>query len=274
MSSPIAIHVLATESSIKLRFEDGTRVTLTQEDADFDAVWDLIEDEEEISLDLLTDPFSETMVQLEAKTSPEMPQSFFIRSQSLWYKDADGNVEPVEDDLFLVIKRLLAEGDDPIGLYRFYELLRENPSKHARQQLFRFLMANGIFIDNDGYIVGFRAVRSDYKDHYSGTTDATPGNVVEIPRQDCDLDPLNACSAGLHLGSWKYVNWYKKPGSRIVAARTSPTDVVSVPTDSHHQEGEDEWNQAVYSKLRTCRYESLRDVTDFEPTQYKAQVQA
>jgi hypothetical protein len=71
-----------------------------------------------------------------------------------------------------------------------------------------------------------------------------------MPRSLVNDDKYQACSTGLHVGSYDYVKDFGGQWARFVTVKVFPEDVVSVPVD--------------YSggKLRACKYEVLEDVTD------------
>ena len=80
-----------------------------------------------------------------------------------------------------------------------------------------------------------------YTDHHSHTTRIKIGEMVTIPREDCDCNSDIECSRGLHLGG---TGWLKQCyyGDVGLACLCNPRDVVAIPRD------------AEYGKLRTCAY--------------------
>lgn len=67
------------------------------------------------------------------------------------------------------------------------------------------------------------------------------GIPVEMPRDKCDPDLNNACSYGLHIGSYKYVKAFGNSSDVILACLVNPADIVALPNYDH-------------SKIRCCRY--------------------
>lgn len=144
-------------------------------------------------------------------------------------------------------KRIIAmvdEGADPAVLTRFWEKLQRNPSKRSVEQLYGFLVHEGIPLTDEGDILAYKSVRQDYKDWRTNTFDNTPGTVNEMPRNQVTDDPSIACDAGLHVGSLAYAQNFKS-GGMIVICRIDPADVVSVPNDHDAQ------------KMRVCKYEVM-----------------
>lgn len=138
---------------------------------------------------------------------------------------------------------------EPLAL--FLSHLMQNPSGRAVTELYGFLEANpGMAITEDGCFVGYKGVRPDFKDKYSGTFDNSVGKTVEMPRNTVDDDCTRTCSNGLHVGSHHYATGYASGvGDHVVLVKVNPRDAVSVPKE-HGQE-----------KLRVCRYDVLSEAT-------------
>jgi hypothetical protein len=186
---------------------------------------------------------------------------FAIRNNSIFYVDENGVSRSVDIRIHTLITRLIKAGDDFEPIMKFWVKLQANPSDNSRNQLWDFMCNQNIPITPEGDVVGYRAVSSSYMDMYSGTFDNSPGSVVEMDREECLDDPSQPCAAGLHVGSLEYVNWYKRHTSKVIIAKFSPTDVVSVPRDDSHVSGSDEDGNPIYQKIRVCRFESLADYT-------------
>jgi len=67
------------------------------------------------------------------------------------------------------------------------------------------------------------------------------GEMVSMPREECDPDSSISCSKGLHVGSHKYVQSFGSGKDVILACVVSPRDIVALPDTDH-------------SKVRFCRY--------------------
>lgn len=141
------------------------------------------------------------------------------------------------------IMQAVSQGINPDSFLRFYERLAKNPSSRSERQLFSFLEHQGIPIQEDGTILAYKAVRKDYKDHWTGTVDNRVGVVNEMPRNRISDDPNVACDFGFHVGALDYARSYHHGESIMVICRVDPADVVCIPYDSHQQ------------KMRVCRYE-------------------
>jgi len=139
-------------------------------------------------------------------------------------------------------------GEKFLGLVSFAERLTKNPSYRAVNELYNFLEAACIDIDENGYVIAFKKVRGDYTDIYSGKFDNSPGRVCEVPRNMVDEDSNRTCSYGLHVCSSSYLPYFGScSGNRVVKVKVDPADFVAVPGD---------YNDA---KARVSKYEVLSD---------------
>ena len=119
---------------------------------------------------------------------------------------------------------------------KFIENLSKHHSMKINKNLFSFLQKQDLFISEDGFVYGFKAVREDYKDLYSGTVDWTPGKTVErFARNQVDDDSSKTCSQGYHLASWNYMNFYARSGSPILLCRVAIEDISSIPDDHNNE---------------------------------------
>ena len=150
---------------------------------------------------------------------------------------------------------MMENGVDGVRTFaRFFENLMKVQDKRVVEELYNFLQHNAIKLNEDGSFTGYKAVREDYLDKYTGKINNTPGVTVEMPRSLVDDDKDRTCSVGLHVGNIDYVKMYGSGCSdRIVTVKVWPEDVVSVPSDYQGQ------------KLRACKYTVIEDVTE----QYK-----
>jgi hypothetical protein len=69
------------------------------------------------------------------------------------------------------------------------------------------------------------------------------GKAVSMPRYECDNDPSQTCSSGLHVGAPGYVQSFGRgENNYILACLVSPANVVAVPYDYN------------FEKMRVCEY--------------------
>jgi len=129
-------------------------------------------------------------------------------------------------------------------LLKFAERLQHNPSYRAVNELYQFLEKNDHPITENGHFIAYKKVKDDFKDVHSGTFDNSPGNIVQVPRNQVDEDCTRTCSNGLHAANFAYaMNFYG--GGKMLEVEVDPADVVAIPTD---------YDQA---KMRVSRYKVL-----------------
>ena len=141
----------------------------------------------------------------------------------------------------------------PLAL--FTEKLYSNPNEKSRDMLYDWMTEAKISISSDGNIVGYKGVTNDLRSIHSGPgivngvpengqLDNSPGNIVEMDRDEVTFDPDNSCAAGLHIGTYAYANSF---GTRVMEVSIDPRDVVSVPAYEH-------------AKMRVCRYKVVQEI--------------
>lgn len=141
------------------------------------------------------------------------------------------------------ILQMMGEGQPFEPMVKFLENLNLNPSKRAVDELYRFLEEEGIPINANGCFVGYKRLKQNWTDCYTGTIKSEIGKVTSMPRNQVDDNWGVDCSQGYHVGSMRYVRGYC-PDGRIVLVEVNPKDVVSVPSSECH-------------KLRTCAYKVI-----------------
>jgi hypothetical protein len=168
--------------------------------------------------------------------------------------------EPMHSALADVILRAYGEegNSDWQPLVNFLDKVQDNPNRHSRENLFRWLDNHDFGVRDDGNFLAYKGVNSNWLSQAAGTAIVNGavvignipyeiGSVVEMPRGDVEWDPERACSTGLHAGTYAYAKDYARNG-RLVLVSIDPADVVSVPTDCDGQ------------KLRVCRLTVVSEV--------------
>ncbi len=150
---------------------------------------------------------------------------------------------PVPPSVNARIAMMIHKGESPEPLFKFYERLDKNPSFRSVTQLFDFLKHNGIPLEPTGTFLAYKKVRADFKDVHSGTIDNSPGQVVEMERNQISDDSSQTCHVGLHVGAPGYMGHFG--GTQIVICRVDPENVVCVPDDYDGM------------KMRVCKYEVI-----------------
>lgn len=68
-----------------------------------------------------------------------------------------------------------------------------------------------------------------YTDKYTHKMSIKLGEIVRMPRAECDADPERGCSYGLHVGATSYVEGYASEGDAVLVCYVNPMHVVAVP---------------------------------------------
>jgi uncharacterized protein YodC (DUF2158 family) len=180
-----------------------------------------------------------TFADLVNSTSGPLVGKAQIRGEQVFVNDV-----PVHNVVTSRIVDFVKKGLPVEPVLRFLELVLQNPDSKSQEELYDFLSNRALPLTEDGCFLGYKRVREDYKDIYSGTIDNIIGTFVSVPREEVDPDRRNQCSYGLHVGALDYVRQYGSRG-HVLVVKVNPQDCVSVPQDYNHM------------KLRTCRYEIL-----------------
>lgn len=151
-------------------------------------------------------------------------------------------VDGVEMDVELAnkVREFKREGRPFDYLVKLAEKIQDIDSYFVRHQLYGFLQHNGHPITKDGNFIAYKMVSKEFKDLHTNTFDNSVGSVVSMNRRDCNEDPNQPCSAGLHVAAYDYA--HKFGSGELVLCEVDPKDVVAVPKDYDQK------------KMRTCRY--------------------
>lgn len=80
-----------------------------------------------------------------------------------------------------------------------------------------------------------------YTDMYTKSMTIQLGVPVKQARKDCDANPSNDCSNGLHVGATNYVEKFANRNSIILVCLVNPMNVVAVPNYDHSKMRVDEY---------------------------------
>lgn len=151
---------------------------------------------------------------------------------------------------------------DAKPILNFIDRLMANPSSNSVEQLYTFLSYKLLPLTEDGKIIAYKGVASDYYSHsgnkqtvvLQGTVDDggrilnKVGETIEVLRRSVDDNKDNHCSRGLHAGSFDYASDFMGCGGHLMMVEFDPADAVSVPTDCNFQ------------KLRVCKYRVIGEI--------------
>lgn len=146
---------------------------------------------------------------------------------------------------------MMADGDEAFERFaKFLNLTQEQESFKTRERLMDFAAHDKLNLNEDGYVVAFKNVRSDYMDKHSNTFRNQVGDSPSMPRSMVDDDHNNTCSNGLHVCSPTYLKGFWGTSGKTMRVVVDPRDFVGIPYD--YQD----------SKARVCKYTVVEDVTD------------
>lgn len=147
--------------------------------------------------------------------------------------------EEVPKELADKIGRMMKQKQPTDAFLAFWRRLKKNPDKQVRDSLYRFIAKIGCAFTTDGFILAYKYVDSEYHSVYKSKRvfNWTPGNRVRMPRSECNSNPNEACSTGLHTGTIDYVGGH---GDIRLLVKIDPKDVVCVPYDDE------------FEKMRCC----------------------
>lgn len=161
------------------------------------------------------------------------------------------NGEAIHNTLTERILQLMREGFPFEPMMKFLDNLMENTSSRAVDELYDFLVHQGLPITDDGCFLAYKRVRDNWTDIYTGQIDNRIGKSVAMPRNRVDDNRQEGCSRGLHVGCINYVRGYNGTGcdngGHVIIVKVNPKDVVSVPADCNCE------------KLRACHYDVVAE---------------
>ena len=234
---------IETERSITVFFANGPK-SIDCEHPNFSQVSDLLHDGDDDLVETLMEPVR-AVQQAFANTN-----GVSVINGAVYY-----NNEIVHNSVTTKILAIVAEGKDPARMIKYLERLMQNPSRASVQELYGFQEANNLPITEDGCFIAYKRIRDNWTDCHSGKVDNSIGATPRMRRNQVDDNRNNTCSYGYHVCGYHYLQHFL--GSRLVAVKVDPADVVSVPTDYNN------------SKMRVCGYEVLRELP--MPTEWTVQ---
>jgi len=147
-----------------------------------------------------------------------------------------------------MINEIIENGCEALPLLRFMEKLEKNPIEQSRESVLRWMGNNGVAIDKEGNILGFKYVKKTgdncYTDCHTEKMSIKIDIPVEMPRHEVELNDAMCSASGLHVGTYDYV----KTEPCILLVKVDPTDIVSVPKKE-------------YAKIRCCRYTPIKELS-------------
>jgi hypothetical protein len=241
-------HVLTSQSLTV--FLNGRPVCLPATHANFNAAVACVANDDPVTL--------ESLLNVKQSISNFTRGRIEVNDNVLTYQGRELNTS-----LARKIIEFLREGNPALAepLIAFLDKVMGNPSFRAVEGLYDWVAASGMPITPEGEILAWKIVDGNFMDYRTRSFDHTPGKVVTQPRNQCDEDPDQTCSYGIHFCSFDYLPHYFSGDStrRIVLVKIHPADVVAIPRDYNNAKG------------RCCQLTVLEEVDpeyvkDFFPT--------
>lgn len=153
----------------------------------------------------------------------------------------------IKEEFYNILKE--ASKHKNANIKKFADMLIQNPDEKIIYQLHEFIKHNDIEIDKDGYVITYKSVRFDWYDHRTQTFLNKVGETLTMNREDCDPDPNEVCSTGLHVASMSYImQLYDNSNNRIMICKVNPKDFVAIPKDYK------------FAKARVCQYDVIGEM--------------
>jgi hypothetical protein len=241
---------IATESNITLVFSNGNSTQIVRSDPNYFAILNKLLNRETLNEKDYTD-LCDPSKYLEKASDGKLRMHEGQPQLKVPNASCDGspvwrNIDPEVHDR---LEHFVSERMPLDPFINFYEKLDSNPSFNSRQQLFNFIANREMPVTPDGYVLGYKGVRHDYFDKYSGNFFNGIGETIGMDRKLVDDNPDNGCSNGFHLGSHSYANSWRGGDGKLMLVKFDPADAVSVPNDG-------------CDKLRVCKYTVIADISD------------
>lgn len=221
---------IVSRTSISLHLADGTSGSIRLDHPEIEEIKAIIrkpdlDDADEAYLRALLSPKAAVAKALDTITTGEIT---FDGTQLLL------KGQPLHVEASRRIVEIAQNGFDVTRMLKFMDRLVNNPYPTAVNELWQFMEASGLPIDEDGHLIAYKIVRDDYKDIYTGTFDNSIGASPEVKPFEVDPDRNNTCSRGLHVCGKDYLPAYgnaARGSDRIMIVRVDPAQVVTVPAD-------------------------------------------
>lgn len=216
----------------------------------------------EISEDVKDGRYNAAYEKMDIKTAIENYSEGFLKIVN---GDIHYNGQQVNNKLGSKIVKMMADGNESFKAFAlFFVKAMENPSKDSREQLMGFVAADDIKISEDGEVLAYKNVKSNYQPSRIGMYDEADvyhadefytnriGDVCSMPRGLVEDNKNITCAHGLHIASLNYlISCWGFSGHNMLV-KVHPRDVVSIPTDYNNSKG------------RVCRYEVIAELSKEE----------
>jgi len=228
---------------------DGKSFTVEKSHKNYDAILNSVKDRDWDLFISLVDLTTPVKVYLAQSTSAGKVE---LNDGAITYEG-----EAIHNSLTDRILSFVSQGLPFEPLMNFLGNLMLNPSKTAVDELYGFLEVGSLPITEDGFVLAFKNVKSDFysihgnpaikpikgKVNEKGQIFNGVGEEIEIKRNQVNEDREQTCSDGLHVASIGYLpNFSDSRDGKTVVCKVNPKDFCAIPKDYENQ------------KARVCAY--------------------
>ncbi|RTL02947.1 MAG: hypothetical protein EKK57_00780 [Proteobacteria bacterium] len=126
-------------------------------------------------------------------------------------------------------------GFEIFGLANFLGKLLKNPYKVVIDNLYTYLEKYKLAIDDDGDIVGIKAINPDYTSIFKPSFRYFSNGIISEPLSELETNPLASTGRGLYFGFEQFVFGFGRPDSLVIAVKVNPAHIIGIPEDSGYQ---------------------------------------
>lgn len=252
-------------------FKDGKHSTVASTHPNFDKILDALKDKRFDDLEMLMS-VSRSIEKFGMNKTGS--QKVFVRDGKAYHVDSHKRERELNG---VLIDRIMAALGRPgfekygTALIALLDNIKKNPVKDIADELYEWLASGKAPITADGCILAYKKVRDDYKDHYTGTMDNSPGQIVRVKQDDVNRDRNIECAYGLHFATLGYLDQYAGDRrSKIVIVKVNPRHIFAIPKDYSFQKGRASEYYVVGEYTGTTNNEAFVDTFVDEDTKQTA----
>lgn len=245
------ITYFVSRDSVSIHLPDGTSGVVRPEHKDFGVVKEILNKNvhDDADVETLRSIIDAASAVKEALASVATGDLVFT-GDDIQFRGRSLNLEAARR-----IIELAQNGFNIDRMLKFLNKLINNPYPSAVNELWQFMEASSLPIDEDGNLIAYKIVGKDYKDIYSGTFDNSIGASPEVKPFEVDPDRNNTCSRGLHVCGKDYLPHfgnYARGDDHVMIVKVDPSQVVAVPADYNNH------------KMRVWKYTVIGEISGRE----------
>lgn len=239
----MSLNYIISHDNVISAFVDGEAIIVPADHPNYKEIIQSLNDKDSARFKVLSQPIKEvkTYISQDENTSINIE----IKDDMVYF-----NGEVLNNTMTERIIQFMREGKPYQPIVEFLKNILLNPSYRALNKLYSFLENEHLPLTEDGCFLGYKRVRSDWKDFYSGTVDYSIGSTPKMERNKVDDSPT-PCSEGLHVGTTKYLSTFRAGDGRVLIVKVNPKDVIGIP-------------DGCPDKIRCCEMEVLYEIDELK----------